>query len=53
MLVLGLGNLLKACMMFNNGHKSSIITLSGEQGQRPQANLPEETLVKLRELIHG
>lgn len=44
--------LAQACMMFNNGHKSSIITLSGEQGKDP-GELPEETLVKLRELIHG
>ena len=44
--------LAQACMMFNNGHKSSVITLSGEQGKDP-GELPEETLVKLRELIHG
>jgi hypothetical protein len=40
-----------ACSMFPD-HKSSVITLSGEQGKDP-ASLPETTIIKLRNLIYG
>lgn len=42
-------SLARACAMFA-GHRSGVVTLSGERGMDP-ASLPEETLAKLRELL--